>query len=221
MIHIFEQELLPNIKKYDVVLFGMGINNSFNRGLLYDIALNFPKVRKEENSLSPYGCKTKYGTILPIQVEDIIFCPCYMNDGGYCSWNGVKDFVRYEELEKCLKTVSSRFKGKKICAPIIGVSYYDGNGNREKLLNIFEKCFIDCDVDIYDYIQLDRKLDNFRKKNENYQRYKRGEINKEQYEENYRKIMWQIEHGIFEKMPNDYIPNKKDKLIRVKKTDLE
>ena len=49
MITIFAEELLPKIKDYDVILFGMGLNHAFNQGFLYDLALNFPDIKKCEN----------------------------------------------------------------------------------------------------------------------------------------------------------------------------
>ena len=123
MIHIFAQELLPKIKDYDVVLFGMGINNSFAKGLLEEIALNFPKVKEEENSLSAYGDRTKYGKIFTVNVDGIIFCACYMNDGGYNKKRKGSDYVDYDALQSCLRNVKKRYCSKRICAPIIGNSF--------------------------------------------------------------------------------------------------
>ena len=59
---IKNKQLIEDIYNYDVVLFGMGINNAMNKGFSYDIALNFPDVRVNENSTG-YGDLRKYGKI--------------------------------------------------------------------------------------------------------------------------------------------------------------
>ena len=222
MINIFEQELLPNIKKYDVVLFGMSIYNAFNRGLLYDIALNFPDVKKIENEKSSYGDKKKYGTILSIQNDGIIFCACYMNDGGYNRWRGNPVYAKYDKLEECLNLAKKKFKGKKICSPIIGASYYDGDGNKEVSIEIYKKVFTDCDIDLYDYDQKEFRNLIFKRMAILKKDYKEKKITREEYNDIKNHIMWEKENGIFIPMPPDYTYAKKSKdYIRVKKEDLE
>ena len=217
MISIFEKELLPNIKKYDVVLFGMGINNAFNAGLLYEIALNFPEVRKQENEKSPYGDRRKYGEILEVKTEGITFCACYVSNGGYCD----KVAIQYDYLEKALNAAKKKYCGLKICAPIIGANYYDGRGDKTKIKSIFEKVFCDSSIDLYDYEQKDFKLEIFKKSNEAYSEYKNGNISKEEYELKKRELSWIKTNGIFKEMPADYTYKTNSDLIRVKKSDLE
>ena len=217
MIRIFEQELLPNIKRYDVVLFGMGINNAFNKGLLYEIALNFPDVKKKENNDSPYGDKRKYGKIFDVTIDNIIFCACYMDDGGYKSKCGVK----YDCLETCLESVKKKYAGKKICSPLIGVGDFGGNGDKKKILGIFEKVFKEQDIDLYDYEQKDFKFEIFKEFNINHKAYKEGEITKEAYIEKKRRLYWKKYNGTLKEMPDDYNYKSRNNLIRVKKSDLE
>lgn len=234
MITIFAEELFPNIKDYDVILFGMALNHSFNQGFLYDLALNFPDIKQYENRGTGYGDRRKYGTIFSIVSHDSsilsdkatdskIFCACYMNDGGYNRKDGNLDCVRYDSLEKCLIAVKERYKGYgfKIAAPIIGASYYDGAGDKEKILSIFRKVFTDVDIDLYDYEQKDFKTENFRQFNQACSDYKNGKITKEEYKEKKRILSWQKEHGILEKVPVDYQYEAKNNLIHVKKSDLE
>lgn len=219
MINIFAAELLPNIKKYEVILFGMGINNAFNSGLLYEIALNFPMVKENENNLSPYGDRRKYGTIFESRVDGIIFCACYMNNGGY-NWREGKDSVKYDCLESALKLACEKYKGKKICAPIIGVNGYDGYGDKDRIKSIFEKIFVKQDIDLYDYEQKDFRYEMFKESNALYKSYKNGVITKEDYDLNRKKLLWKKTHGIFSEMPEDFTYEAKNDLIRVKKTDL-
>lgn len=228
MIHIFEQDLLPNIKNYDVILFGMGLNHSFNQGFLYDLALNFPDIKQHENQGTGYGDRRKYGTIFSIvshekSVDGKIFCACYMNDGGYRRKKGNLDCVRYDSLEKSLIAARDRYKGRgfKMAAPIIGANYYDGYGDKEKILSIFMKVFTDVDIDIYDYVQKDFKLELFKESNKTYNDYKNGIIDKETYKKKMNELSWKKNHGIFKEMPKNYRYISKSNLIRVKKTDLE
>lgn len=228
MITIFAEELLPKIKDYDVILFGMGLNHAFNQGFLYELALNFPDIKHHENCGTGYGDRRKYGTIFSIVSHDSeadgkIFCACYMNDGGYNRKNGDLDCVKYDFLEKCLTAVRERFKGfsSKIAAPIIGASYYDGAGDKEKILSIFKKVFTDVDIDLYDYEQKDFKAENFKRFNQVNSDYKSGKITKEEYELKKRQLTWQRLHGVFKEMPEDYRYTGKKDLIRVKKEDLE
>ena len=228
MITIFAEELFPKIKDYDVILFGMGLNHSFNQGFLYELALNFPNIKMHENIGTGYGDRRKYGTIFSIVSHDSeadgkIFCACYMNDGGYNRKNGDLDCVKYDSLEKCLIAVRERFRGfsSKIAAPIIGASYYDGAGDKEKILSIFKKVFTDVDIDLYDYEQKDIKTENFKQFNQAYSDYKNGKITKEEYEFKKRLLTWQRLHGVLKQMPDNYRYIGKKDLIRVKKEDLD
>ena len=231
MITIFAEELLPKIKDYDVILFGMGLNHAFNQGFLYDLALNFPDIKKYENKGTGYGDRRKYGTIFSIVSHDSailsnsnkIFCACYMNDGGYRRREGSLDYVKYDALEKSLYAVKDRFRGYKfkIAAPIIGANYYDGAGDKEKILSIFEKVFSDMDIDLYDYEQKDFKAENFKRFNQAHNDYKCGIITKEEYELLKRKLSWERDNGVFKEMPADYKYKTRKDLIRLNKSDFE
>ena len=79
---ISNKQLIEDVHNYDVILFGMGINNSMNKGLAYDIALNFPEVHTNEN-LTGYGDTRKYGTVGETLTEDgVRFCSCYCYNIG-------------------------------------------------------------------------------------------------------------------------------------------
>lgn len=221
MVNIIKSEILKSISNYDVFAFGMGVNNSFNGGLLYEISINFPMVRTIENRISPYGDKRKYGTILPIIDSGITFCPCYVNNGGYTKKSPNEAFVKYDDLKRCLELIRERFRGKKICSTVIGASGYDGNGDKKKILSIFNEVFAESDIDVYDYEQKDFRLEMFRQKNENYFKFKRGDISKSEYEYNLRLISWKSKNGIFKPMPIDYVVDQIKRPMSIKKEDLE
>ena len=50
MINIIKgNDLINDIFDYEVILFSMGINNSMGNNFSYEIGLNFPQVKENEN----------------------------------------------------------------------------------------------------------------------------------------------------------------------------
>ena len=62
----------------------------------------------------------------------------------------------YDALEKTLKLVNIQYKGKKIACPFLGTSRFDGNGDRDKVMEIFNKTMTDVNLTIFDYFQKSR-----------------------------------------------------------------
>ena len=213
MVNIINREnLIYEVKNYDVVLFSMGINNSMNKGFSYEIGLNFPEVKNNENR-SNYGDLRKYGTINSTEVDGTIFVSCYVHNGGYNK--NSKCFINYEYLDSCLKEVVKRFKGKKIVSPIIGVNFSDGNGDKKKIISIFEKRFDKCDITLYDFIERDYKLECFRCIAELREKLKKKEISFDEYKEKRSDFEWRRRNGIYLENPKDYtyIPKSEKKKI--------
>ena len=208
------KELILNIFKHDVILFPMGVNNSTNKGITYEIALNFPEVKESENETG-YGNLNKLGTINETQVSGISFVACYIHSGGYKK-NSDGSFLNYEALEKCLSLVNEKYSGKKIATIFLGEENTSGNGNRDKILEIFNKTITDCSVTIYDYEIVDYKLKMFREIAAVRKRLKDKEITRKEYFKIRSEIEWRRKNGIFAVQPEDYeyIPKKsKSKLL--------
>ena len=201
---ISDKQLIEDVHNYDVVLFGMGINNSMNKGLAYDIALNFPEVHANEN-LTGYGDTRKYGTVGETLTEDgVRFCSCYCyNIGLKRKNNGV--FIDYEALEKCLTHIHNHHKNKRIASPIIGQDKYDGNGDKQKICNIFEKVFgSECDLTLYDFVQQDFKEERYKEAVAARKAYTDGKISKEEFTHLKKINEWKRIHGIFKEMPDEF-----------------
>ena len=218
---IKDKQLIEDVYNYDVVLFGMGINNSMNKGFVYDIALNFPDVRENENSTG-YGDIRKYGRIHETKNEDgVVFCACYCyNLGLKRKCNGA--FIDYEALENCLNEVYKKHKNSRIACPIIGQDKYDGNGDKNKIIEIFNRVFSsECDVTLYDFVQQDFRTERYREAVSARKKYTDGKISKDEFKHLKKINEWKRLNGIFKEMPDEfeYKPRKKaqNKIVVTKK----
>lgn len=200
-------DLILHVFDYDIVLFAMGVNNSMNNGFLYDIALNFCDIKKNENNM-PYGDKRRYGNIHNTRVRNTIFIACYCLD--------IKNCVREEDLITCFKKIKQRFKGKTIAC----VNIFD---DVEKYISIFDNIFKDTsNVTIFTNVCYDRKKQFYCNALEYKHKLLEKEITKDEYTELMRVNEWQRNNGFYNEIPSDYIyeGNKKGakKLIIRKKT---
>jgi hypothetical protein len=182
MINIIKNEdLFNHVNEYDVNLIGTNIYCMMTNGFEYKVSLDYPYVFNQ-NLETKYGDMTKLGTLLECANEkEPTFCLCYIVKGNFRPYQ-FKDYLDYEALEKCLGLVNIKYKGKNIACPLLGCSRFDGNGDREKVMKIFEKCLTDVDITIYDYHQKSRD-------EEVIERLKREiELKKTNYEEYHRVV---------------------------------
>jgi len=156
MIKIIKDEDLYNhVGEYDVVLVGTNNYCMMSQGIQLSIMLNYPYVYNK-NLETKYGDPEKLGTILECKSEgEPTFCLCFICGGNFRP-DLQKDYLSYESLEKCLKLVNVLYKGKNVATTLLGCSRFDGNGSKEKVLEIFEKCITDVNLTIYDYYQKSR-----------------------------------------------------------------
>ncbi len=154
---IKDVDLYPLVKDYDCVLIGTNIYSIMSQGIQLQVMLNYPYVY-EENLKTKYADQEKLGTVLQCEKEgEPSFCLCFITDSYGFRPDLNKDFLSYESLEKCLKLVNILYKGKKIACPLLGGSRFDGNGDKDRILEIFGKTITDVDITIYDYYQKSRK----------------------------------------------------------------
>lgn len=209
---IKDTPLINDVFKYDVILFAMGINNSMANGFNYDIALNFPKVLEVEGRYQ-YGDIRKYGTIHETESEDILFVACYIKNTSLKK-NKNDVFINYEYLDKCLKSVCDTYKDKKIGCPILGCNEFDGNGDENIVLNLFNKYFKENgDITLYRYKQNNFSDNIYKTIKQIHYKYKHKLITTEKYLEIRRILEWRKNNGIFSEVPDEYIflPKKKMK----------
>ena len=153
MINIVKDiDLFDHVREYDVCLIGTNLYCQMANGFQYKVMLDYPHVFNK-NLETRYGDSEKLGTILECAEEnEPTFCLCFIVKGNFRPYQ-FSDYLEYEALEKCLKLVNIKYKGKKIACPFLGCSRFDGNGDRDKVIEIFNRCLCDVDVTIYDYFQ--------------------------------------------------------------------
>ena len=157
MINIIKDiDIYDHFSEYDAILIGTNLYCTMSQGVQLKVMLNYPYVYKA-NLNTKYGDGEKLGTILECKSDgEPTFCLCFITVGYNFRPDKQKDYLSYEALEKCLRLANVKYKGKKIACPLLGSSRFDGNGDKEKILKIFDECMTDTDVTIFDYFQLSR-----------------------------------------------------------------
>lgn len=146
-----DKDLIWDVENFEVVLIGTTVYCKLDAGFQSKMRFKYP-VLDEMNNRMPYADMRRLGTRLTF--EDITPIVSLLYICGYPS----KKFIslNYESLENCLWTANNEFKGKKVCSTIIGSTIFDGNGDKDKCLELIEKSTPDLDLYLYDYTQLSR-----------------------------------------------------------------
>lgn len=153
MITIIKNKpLIYDVNDYDVILIGTSINNALGNGFQHQIKKAFPQV-DEANKKTPYGDLRKLGDVHVVNIQPI-FCLCYINKGRYRP-DINPDFLNYDSLESCMKLINENFKGKNIASTILGHSKYEGDGDKEKIMQILETNSNNINLTLYDFEQED------------------------------------------------------------------
>jgi hypothetical protein len=144
--------LIEDVFNYDIIIVGTGIHNALGNGFQYDIKINFPPV-EDAIKKTPYADARKLGTVIVIPGKPI-FCVGFIHKGGYRK-DIVPDYLNYDALKDVLYLIDDNFQNKKIATTLIGCSKFDGNGDRNKILELFNGLSEKNEYFIYDYEQRD------------------------------------------------------------------
>lgn len=146
MINVIkDKEPIYDIENYDVVLIGLSTHCMICGNYQFKLNVKYPIIEKVNDSTG-YGDLRKLGKRITIDDMKPIISLMYI-----CTYPTKKPYVKYDALERCLKTANAEFKGKKIVTTIVGASQFDGKGDKEKILKLMEECLTDVEVDVYDY----------------------------------------------------------------------
>ena len=146
-----DKDLIWDTDKYDVILVGTSIYNLLTQGFQSKMRLKYPEILDANNS-TPYADKRKYGKRVTVDGNPII---SLMYICGYP--HSKRDYLNYEALEHCLATANAEFKGKNVATTLLGTSLFDGNGDREKCMEIIESTTKDLNLTVYDFPQYNRR----------------------------------------------------------------
>ena len=189
-------DLINDVKKYDLVLVGTSILNKLGNGFQYKVGLNFPEVFEASKVMSKYGDLNKLGKVDFVDTEPN-FALCYITKGRY-SPKIKPDALEYEALRRCLKLVKKHYSGVSIASTIMGSSIYEGGGDRDRIISIFNEVLGDEDVTLYDYVQK-----NVTEEKKLLWKNVTDKLGTTEYEEVKKKYFWEINFGIHTPMPND------------------
>lgn len=147
-------DLFPHISEYDVILVGTNTYCSLAQGFQRDVMLHFPHVQ-EENMKTRYGDKGKLGTVHQVEGKPK-FILCFICEGNFRP-DISSDYLDYDSLEKCLSLTKVITRGQKVATTLMGSSRFDGNGNKERILRLFENVLGETEVDVYDFFQTSKE----------------------------------------------------------------
>lgn len=185
---IKDKPLIENIFDYDIIIVGTGIHNSLGNGFQHDIKINFPFV-EDALKKTPYADKRKLGTVTVVKSTPL-YCLGFIHSGGYRKdLNPV--YLNYEALNDALHLIDNNFKNKRIASSFIGCSQFDGNGDKERVLEIFNNLSGENEYFLYDYEQRDYR-----------------EVNNEKWAEIIAQV-GKIPHEELRKLKNEYIKIRK------------
>lgn len=185
---IKDKPLIEDIFDYDIIIVGTGIHNSLGNGFQHDIKINFPFV-EDALKKTPYADKRKLGTVTVVKSTPL-YCLGFIHSGGYRKdLNPV--YLNYEALNDALHLIDNNFKNKRIASSFIGCSQFDGNGDKERVLEIFNNLSGENEYFLYDYEQRDYR-----------------EVNNEKWAEIIAQV-GKIPHEELRKLKNEYIKIRK------------
>ncbi len=149
------KDLIWYTDKYDVILVGTSIYNLLTQGFQCKMSVKYPELLVANNS-TPYADRRKYGKRVTVNIENgLIVSLMYI-----CGYpHRKRDFLNYEALENCLATAEAEFQGKNVATTIVGTSLFDGNGDKDRCLELLNKYSNKINLTVYDYVQIPKRIE--------------------------------------------------------------
>ena len=149
---VINEDLIYHTNEYDAILISTNCYQSMRNGFQFDVVTKYPYVL-ECNYKTKYADERKLGTIIECKNENEPLFILMFNTLLYNYRGNDDDFFNYESLEKCLQLINILYEGKHLATTMIGCTYFDGNANKDKILEIINKNITNLDLTIYDYKQ--------------------------------------------------------------------
>ena len=213
MIEIVEnRDLIYEVNDYDLILVGTSTMNNLGNGFQYKVGLNFPNVYDAAKTATKYGDAAKLGRVTIVGSEPS-FALCYITKGRYRP-DLRPDALEYDALEHCLEIVKKYYGDCKIASTILGHSQYEGGGDKEKIIELFNNVLNHCDVTLYDYEQRDIKAE----KKDAWKKVVEA-VGTPDYEQTKKAYFWEWGVGIYEPMPEGVGLRELKKLVSERKNN--
>lgn len=180
MIKIIENiDLINDITNYDIILIGTNIFQIMGNGFQRKIRTKYPETY-QLNMDTKYGDTNKLGKIVSTNNYPI-FTLCFITKDYNSRPDLRHDYLNYKALEECIKTVNIKYAGLNVATTMIGCSEFDGNGDKERVLNLLKKNSDNINLFIYDYVQIKREVESAIRyldivNNENYDKEKKTDL---------------------------------------------
>lgn len=158
---VLDESPIGHVGEYDAVIVGTNCYQAMNNGFQREVALKYPYVR-EENFRTKYGDPEKLGGIVECRSDgNPLFILAFVTFGFNFKGND-KDYFQYDALVKCLRLLNILYNGKHLATTMIGCTEFDGNADRDRVIDIINREVRDFDLTIYDYRQESNKAMNQR-----------------------------------------------------------
>jgi len=153
---VLDENPLRRVDEYDGLLVGTNCYQAMRNGFQREVAKKYPSV-VEWNYRTKYGDPSKLGTIVECKDDNIPLFILMFTTFGFNFKGDDKDFFDYEALAKCLRMVNILYSGKSFATNMIGCSEFDGNADRDRILDVVNQEAVDFNLTLYDYRQLTNK----------------------------------------------------------------
>lgn len=159
---VINEPLINHVTEYDGIIIGTNCYQVMRNGFQFEASEKYPYIQ-EYNYKTKYGDENKLGNIVECKNDNNpLFILIFISFGYNFKGNDV-DFFDYDALVKSLKLINILYSGKSLATTMIGCSKYDGNADKNKILDMLNKYVTNFNLTLYDYKQESHKTIKQRK----------------------------------------------------------
>lgn len=152
--YVHDIDLTEDVGIYDFTIIPTTCYWNFPNGFGKKIMNLYPYITLFDRE-TKYADTTKLGEIVETSYEnEPSFILMYVIKGYNYKPSLNNDYFEYESFEKALNVINILYKGKRIAIPFLGHHKFDGNGDKERIREILERCSSNIELYVYDYKQI-------------------------------------------------------------------